>query len=64
MLNTISSRTDNQILFKARGLQLPMYKHTSANFVVMLARNTMYFFAHEPKNQAQGRGFRPVKILY
>lgn len=37
---------------------------TLADFVVMLAQNMVYSFAHKPINQTQDRGFRWVKILY
>ena len=35
---------------------------TLADFVVMLAQNTMYPFAHKPKNQTQGRSLQLVEI--
>jgi len=34
---------------------------TLADFVVMLAQNTMYPFAHKPKNQTQGRSLQLVE---
>ena len=37
---------------------------TLADFVVKLAQNMIYSFAHKPRNQTQGRSLQLIKILY